>query len=749
MKWNHRVLESFMGNLSKNLQRFFSRKPWALTQSKGFVANALKPMINLVLTVILLGGSTLTMAQSGGASGGAIVGVDAQLVDQDITIRLTAQGSLGRPEGFVMSNPNRVILDFNQAGNGTGKNLHPINLRFLRDVQFAQAGAKLRMVINTDARVKYELKSSGQELFVVLRPEASVAGNLSQKYPSGNLNTPGSADIIYTQTAVSDVRFRRGEKGEGKLVITFSNENMVPDIAQRGDGVLVQLKNTSIPVRLRQKLDVLDFATPVKAVEVNQDGSAGKIQLFTKGLWEYTSYQVNNVLIIEVVPVEYDPNKLTQGNRKEYKGEKLSLNFQNVDIRSILQVIADFRDINIITSDSVGGSLTLRLKDVPWDQALDLILSSKDLGMDKNGNVVHIAPKAELNAQKRLEIENQNRLDALQPLKTEVFKIKYHKATAIRGILQERTAERGNNLLSANGSAVPDERTNTLIVRDYPDKLQSVRDLLALIDVALPQVMIEARIVSTSNSFSESFKPKLALLRPGGGTIPTGAQTIGNYGVTIGGKYSSATAGIGTGTTTATGTTDGFVDFVAGNNTPGSIGFAIFDKAMHNVLGLEIDALETEGLAKTISNPRVVTQTNKAATISSGVQIPYQSAAENGATTTSFVSANLSLSVTPQVTPDGKVLLTVSVNDSSPAEGGQISTKNISTEVLVENGGTLVVGGIYIQSNSKSESRIPFFSGLPIIGKLFRGTTNNDAKNEFLVFLTPRILADGGVSFSN
>lgn len=681
---------------------------------------------------------------------GSIVAIDAQLIEQDITIRLTTRGTISKPEGFIMSNPNRVVLDFSQAQNATGEQLKSFNLRYLRDMQLAQAGPKLRLVINVDARVKYEYRTGANESYIILRPQSSVSTDAAVKYPSGNISGGGvgSANIIYTQTAVNDVRFRRGEKGEGKLIITLSNENLVPDITQRGDGVMVQLKNTSIPVRLRQKLDVLDFATPVKSLEVSQDGSIGKIQVITKGLWEYSSYQVNNVLIVEVVPVEYDPNKLAQGTRKEYKGEKLSLNFQNVDIRSILQVIADFRDMNVITSDTVGGSLTLRLKDVPWDQALDLIMESKDLGMDKTGNVVNIAPKAELNAKRRLVLQQQNQIDDLQPLKTEVFKIKYHKAAAIRGLLQNNNPNQPNNLLSGRGSAVPDDRTNMLIVKDTPDKLQAVRDLLALIDVPLAQIMIEARIVSTDNSFSDSFKPRLALLRPQSVTsIPRSAVDVNSkYGVNVGGTFASATAGLGN---TGTGTgTDGWVNFVDGA-TSGKIGFAIFDKGLSTVLGLEINALESESKAKTISNPRVITQTNKSASITSGVQIPYQSATQSGGTATSFISASLSLSVTPQVTPDGKVMLQVNIGDSAPGSNGTISSKNISTEVLVDNGGTLVIGGIYIQTKSNEEYRIPFFGNLPLIGRMFKSTTFNDGKSEFLVFITPRILAEGGVSFSN
>lgn len=696
----------------------------------------------VILATLLF--SKITFAQFGGG----IINVDAQLSNQDITIRFRAQGQISRPEGFIMSNPNRIVLDFNNIGNATGQSVYPFNLRYLRDVQLAQAGNRLRAVINVDTRVNYKISSTGNDLFVVLRPESSVNSEVGRKYPSANLDPAGKADIVYSQSSVSDIRFRRGEKGEGKIVVSLSSENVVPDITQRGDGVLVLLKNTSTPVRLRQNIDVVDFATPVKGVSVSQEGTAARIHITTKGLWEYTSYQVNNILIVEIVPVEYDPNKLTQGNRKEYTGEKLSLNFQNVDIRSIFQVIADFKDMNIITSDSVGGTITLRLKDVPWDQALELIMDSKDLGMEKNGNIIWIAPKTEINAKKRLALEQAQQIDGLQPVKTEIFKIKYHKAVHVRSVLQEKTLERGNNLLSARGTAVPDERTNTLIVKDVPEKLQEVRDLLAIIDVPLPQVMIEARIVSTSNSFNETFAPKLSLLRPSSKLeAPKSAikNNLGGFtvGPTLGdalGQFKKSTDG--------TLNSNGFVDLLSGSS-PGKIGLAIFDKGLSTILGLELNALEKRGRSKTLSNPRIITQTNKAATITSGVQIPYANATDSGATTTQFVNANLSLNVTPQVTPDGKVLLTVSVNDSSPGEGGQINTKNIQTEVLVENGGTLVIGGIYVQSKGKDQARVPFFADIPLVGRFFRSDVDNDVKSEFLVFITPKVLADGGVSFSN
>jgi type IV pilus assembly protein PilQ len=459
-----------------------------------------------------------------------------------------------------------------------------------------------------------------------------------------------------------------------------------------------------------------------------------------KGQWEHSAYQSDEQFVVEVKEIKIDPKKLTQG--AGYNGQKLSLNFQNIEIRSLLQVIADFTNFNIVTSDSVAGSVTLRLQDVPWDQALDIILQAKGLGMRKNGNVLWVAPKDEIAAKEKLDLESAAAVQGLEPLRTQSFQINYAKAAEIAVQLQASgggAAGASARILSVRGSVIAEPRTNQLFVTDIPSKLEQVQQLLAKLDIAVRQVLIEARIVEASDSFGKSLGVRL------GGGDPRAV----NVGATEGGPFS---AGIGSSYVTgALGTTSGnFVNLPStgalGSSSPGQIALSIFGAGANPFLNLEISALEADGKGKVVSSPRVVTADQIKALIEQGTELPYQVASSSGATSIAFRKANLKLEVTPQITPEGNIILDLdvtkdTVGQSTPA-GFAIDTKHIKTQVLVENGGTVVIGGIFTEDQTENETKVPFFGDLPVLGVLFRNRAKSSTKREMLVFITPKMLAD-------
>jgi type IV pilus assembly protein PilQ len=467
-----------------------------------------------------------------------------------------------------------------------------------------------------------------------------------------------------------------------------------------------------------------------------------------KGLWEHSAYQTDTQFVVEVKQIVPDPNKLTQGSSTGFTGEKLSLNFQNIEVRSVLNVIADFTDLNIITSDAVGGSLTLRLKEVPWDQALQIILDTRGLGMRKSGNVVWIAPRDELATKEKLMLESQQQIGELEAVRTESFQLNYQKAVDVQTLLKSP----GQNVLSKRGSAVVDARTNTVFVQDVPTRLEEVRKLIAQIDVPVRQVMIEARIVEASDTFSKNLGAKL------GYATTQSARALGNarsLNYTVGGPLPS-TAQLTTGSTgqqLVTGTPDisqmQNVSLPAtglGGFTPGVLSTILFNKSFTQFITMELSALEADGKGKIISSPRVLTGDKVEALIEQGTELPYQSATSSGATSVSFRKANLSLKVKPQITPDGNIIMTLDINKDSvgqvTAAGFAIDTKHVKTEVLVENGGTVVIGGIFSQDERTTITKVPLFGDIPVLGNLFKNTGKTDNKTELLVFITPRIVDD-------
>jgi type IV pilus assembly protein PilQ len=630
------------------------------------------------------------------------------------------------PAGFSIKTPPRIALDFPGVSNAMGRSTIDINQGNLKSVTLVQAGERTRVVLNLKQATNYKSQIQGNSLMVVLEPVAPQA--------SESTNQPVFSESKNRDSLpIKDLDFRRGVNGSGRVVVALPNSQVGVDIRQRGQTLVVEFMKSTLPEGLKRRLDVTDFGTPVQTVTTFQVGDRVRMVIEPKGAWEHSAYQSDDQFVVEVKPQRIDPTKLTQG--QGYNGPKLSLNFQNIEVRSLLQVIADFTNFNIVTSDSVTGAVTLRLQDVPWDQALDIILQAKGLGMRKNGNVIWIAPKDELNAKEKLDREANVALEVLEPLRTQSFILNYAKAVDVqRALLGTGTpgaaAGATSRILSLRGSVIAEARTNQLFVTDVATKLEQIQELISKIDIAVRQVLIEARIVEASDTFSRSLGVRLG----GGGAAIDPATTTG--GAQFGASYSGTTAGAGPGT---------FVNLPAAG-AAGTFAVSIFSEGVSRFLNLEITALEADGKGKIVSSPRVVTADKVKAVIEQGTELPYQVASASGATSIAFRKANLMLEVTPQITPEGNVILELDINKDSVGQlttaGFAIDTKHIKTQVLVENGGTVVIGGIFTMTETTNNTKVPLLGDIPILGNLFRGSTKSSDKKELLVFITPKMISD-------
>jgi len=650
--------------------------------------------------------------------------------DGKTVVRVTTKEALKSvPPNFAITSPASIAFDFPNTINALGHSSQNIREGVLRSMNVVQGAGRTRMVLNLSSPVPHEARIDGKDLVVTLSAPAVAQGG------SGANFAEGKADVTH---AVRNIDFRRGASGAGRVVVDLSDSSTGIDIRQQGQNLVVDFLKTSLPENLRKRFDVSDFATPVQVVSAYQQGDNVRMVIEPKGQWEHNAYQSDNQFVVEVKPVT---DAKLEGPK--YTGEKLSLNFQNVEVRAVLNVIADFTNLNIITSDSVTGNITLRLKDVPWDQALDIILKTRGLDMRRTGNVIWIAPADELATREKLALEAAKQIDELEQTRTESFQLNYQKAADVQKLLSDPN----QRMLSKRGSAVVDPRTNTLFVQDTPSRLADVRKLIAKIDVPVRQVMIEARIVEANDTFSKNLGARLGYNETGSGHKFLGDA---NTRFTMGG--SMASVGYQTGQSL---TQPDFLNNSTISNLPaaglnsfnaGQFAFTLFDSAMTQFLNLEISALEADGNGKVISSPRVLTADQVEAVIEQGTEIPYQQATSSGATSVSFRKANLSLKVKPQITPDGNVIMTLDVNKDQPGvttpAGVQINTKHVKTEVLVENGGTVVIGGIYEQSDRTDTTKVPLFGDLPFVGWMFKNKATSTSKTELLVFITPKIVND-------
>lgn len=683
------------------------------------------------VTVWFLAGAAWAHAQ------GAIQSVNGSIQGGVEVLRINLSEPLkAPPTGFTIQSPARIALDLPGVTNALGRSAVEINEGNLRSANVVQAGDRTRVVINLKQAAAYQTRQEGNTLLVVLeRPEA-VSGPTT---PPSAFAESRNLDVA----PLRDVDFRRGAANTGRVVVELANNQVGVDIRQQGQNLVVDFLKTSLPEGLRRRLDVADFGTPVQSITTTQIGDRVRMTVTPTGNWEHSAYQSDNQFVLEVREQKIDPTKLSRG--PGFTGEKLSLNFQNIEVRSLLQVIADFTNFNIVTSDSVSGSVTLRLKDVPWDQALDIILQAKGLGMRKSGNVLWIAPKDEIAAREKQELEAKSQIEGLETLRTQGFQMNYAKAADIAAQLTASSGGTTGNsarILSPRGSVISEPRTNQLFVTDIPSRLEQVQELINKLDVPIRQVMIEARIVEADDTFSKSIGVRL-----GGGARNVGVGSVnGNQ---INGNFGSTYGAVTTGPTL---TSSPFVNLPANPSgaTAASYALSLFSPNASRFLALEISALESDGKGRVVSSPRVVTADQVKALIEQGTEFPYQTATSSGATAIAFRKANLKLEVTPQITPEGNIILDLDINKDSRGEttvsGIAINTKHVKTQVLVENGGTVVIGGIFEQTDRNETDKVPLLGDLPGVGNLFKTRNRILDRSELLIFITPRVLGRNAIN---
>ncbi len=660
------------------------------------------------------------------------------------------------PVSFSTQTPARIALDFNGVSSSVERGDLQFALQNMRSANVVQANGRTRVIFNLKESAGFEVKRLSNRVEIALKDPAAARPALSR-------SEPAAAPAAFLQ----DIDFRRGGDGAGRLIVSLPVSQTAADISTRGRALVIDLPNVQLPDSLRKRLNVTDFGTPVDSVVAEPSATGTRITLNPRGNWEHSAYQTDSRLVVDVKEVKADPTKLTQG--PGFVGDKLSLNFQNIEIRALLQVIADFTNFNIVTSDSVSGAVTLRLKDVPWDQALEIIMQAKSLGMKKSGNVIWIAPKDEIAARDKADLESKVSLEGLEALRTQAFQLNYAKAGDIAAQLGAAGGSGGQaaagggsgatGILSSRGGVIAEPRTNQLFVTDVPSRLQQVEALIAKLDIPVRQVLIEARIVEADDKFGRSLGARLggADLRGVRGGDP-GYDLVGGNRLAIGGTYDAinATTGVyGAGvlsTRSPDRQTPAPIDFFnlpaigVGGGTPASFAISLFSPSANRFLNLELSALEADSRGKIVSSPRLVTADQVKAIIEQGVDIPYQVTAPNGGTTLAFKKASLKLEVTPQITPEGAIILDVEVNKDSIGQillqGVAINTKRVQTQVLVENGGTVVIGGIFESSETDSETKVPYLGDVPLLGNLFKTRTKSSDKTEMLVFITPRVILE-------
>jgi len=663
----------------------------------------------------------------------------ASLPGERVQIKMTLSEALpADPLNFTIDNPARIAVDFPNTSLNLTEKSQAIGIGMANSFSAVEAAGRTRVVINLTSSVSYSMDVQGNS--VTLNLESGVAASSSSN--SSTYSTAGSID---------DIDFRRGENGEGRIIVKLSDPSIAVDMGVEAGKVVIDFLDAQLPSNLDRKLDVVDFATPVKEIDTAASGDNVRMTISAVSEdYDHLAYQSEDQYIIEIKPLTRDEKEELKKDKFGYTGERLSLNFQNIEVRAILQLIADFTSLNMVTSESVSGNVTLRLKNVPWDQALDIILKSRGLGMRKSGNVIMVAPSEELAARERLELEANRQVEELAPLRTEFIQINYADASDLMALIQVPD----HNLVSSRGNVSIDDRTNTLIIQDVSASLQAIRELINELDVPVRQVLIESRIVNADETFAKDIGVRFGYSKHSKqgtndrATIGANDTASGDASpfIGIGGGQAGTIDYGGTTAFNSAGLENYIVDLPAVPADATSLALAI-GKVGSYLLQLELSALIAEGRGEDIASPRVITANQHEAIIESGVEIPYQEASSSGATTVSFKDAVLSLRVTPQITPDDRIIMDLQVNQdtvSSTTVLGvpAINTRNVTTQVLVENGETVVLGGVYSSSDRKSVDRTPFFGDLPYVGFLFKRTDINKEKSELLIFITPKILKD-------
>ena len=726
----------------------------------------------LTITVIMLMGNGLVYAQN------ALLGMRGYVQNGVEFLRLDfAQEVQQAPRGFVLQSPPRITLDFPGVENQSPQNRWAFSTEKLESAQVFVAGDRARVVMNLKQSAGYASSVDGKSVLIRIESETSVPAASASLAPAA-AKAASAALGSQAQAAapvwpvLQDIDFKRGAQGAGMVVLKLPSDQTVADIRRQGTGLTIEMDKVRLPAALRRRMDVGDFATPVQTITSTQNGDRVRVAIEPNGKWDFNSFQIGNALTVEIKPTDAKAVEIAKATESGgYTGQKLSLNFQSIDVRSVLQVIADFTKFNIVTSDTVTGTVTLRLEDVPWDQALDIILQSKGLAMRKKGNVMWVAPKEEIATREKLEYESQVAAQSMEPLLNRSFQINYAKAADIAGKLKETAGSTAaaapaaasttgsgsastpgaapsaaavpasDRIMSARGSVFAEPRTNQIFVTDTAASMDRVQQFISKVDIPLRQVLIEARLVVASEDFGKSLGVKLGGIDAGGGSVFSG-NTRSTFGTNL--NNSIAASGL---TENRISATDTFLNLPASSSAAAvpSIAFTLFSSASSQLIGLELQAIENNSTGRVVSSPRVLTMDQQAAVVSQGIQIPYTTTSSSG-TSTTFQNANLKLEVTPQITPDGTLVLTLDVTKDSlgiqTAAGFAINTNRVKTQALVENGGTVVIGGVYELEETNSENKVPFFGDLPIIGNLFKNNAKSISKKELLVFVTPKIVMD-------
>jgi type IV pilus assembly protein PilQ len=673
------------------------------------------------------------------------------LPGQRIELKLILSDTAPEPLAFTIDDPARIALDLPETALGLSSRRQDVNLGPLDTILTAEANNRTRVVLNLDSLVPYETRRSGNTIYITLGSDAGDAGMTTQ-FAGSSAPTTSPSFAASGARSINSVDFRRTRDGGGRVLVNLSDPSTAVDIRQEGGRVVAIFKDTSLPAELMRRLDVTDFATPVTTVDTLRTNLDTRIVITADGSYEQLAYQSDNDFTIEINPTTEGPEAVSSlfSETKEYAGQRLTLNFQDIETRAVLQLLAETSGRNIVVSDTVQGNVTLRLRNVPWDQALDIVMTTKGLDMRENGNVIIVAPAEEIAARETADLEARQAITELEPLYSEFLQVNYAKASDLAALIAGDT---GNALLSERGSVGIDDRTNTLLVQDTAERLQDIRRLVRTLDIPIRQVLIESRIVVVNDDYSRELGTRF------GFTGVTDNSADGIISVTGSGEGSetivqSALDNLAnTGQpfpVTAPGIADRYNVNVPIENPAGRIALAVLNSDY--IVDLELTALQAEGRGEIVSTPRIITANQKEARIEQGVEIPYQESASSGATTTQFKKAVLSLTVTPQITPDNNIIMDLLVSKDNVGEltpsatGGlvpSIDTRAVETQVLVRDGQTVVLGGIYETERRETINKVPFLGDIPGVGALFRSTSNVSNKAELLIFVTPRILKEG------
>ena len=679
----------------------------------------------------------------------------AELPGERFEVRLSFSDMPPQPEGYTIEDPARIVLDFPEVDVALAQKKYPLSFANGKSVVVLGAGGRSRMILNLEQLADYQTRVEGTDFIV------QVGAGQAQQYVVPETRSVASSVVSDngsdTKGGISDIDFRRGENGEGKIIFTLSNANIGIDVEEQGDGVRVNFLDVWLPEELRRRLDVTDFATPVSIVSADYDGRGASIKVEASGDYDYLAYQADNEYVVSINPLSEEELEEKKA-RFSFVGDKLSLNFQDIEVRSVLQLIADFTELNLVASDTVSGSITLRLENVPWDQALDLVLKTKGLDKRQVGNVLMVAPAEEIAEREKQELETKRQLEELAPLRTEFIRVRYANAKELfelfKGQRQDASGSsgsRGNSgggqgtstgsILSQRGQAIVDERTNSIILTDTEEKISAFKKLVEQIDIPIRQVLIEARIVIANTDFRKEIG-----VRWGG----IGVDNVDDTLVQVGGSVDSLDSTPGSPFEFFNGgTTDLEENMMVDLGVENAAGtFALSLLRSDILITAELSALQDDGHAEIVSQPKVITGDKQQATIESGQEIPYQEASSSGATTTSFKEAVLKLDVTPQITPDNRIIMDLKINQDSVAgidSASQvpiIDVTQLETQVLVGNGQTVVLGGIYQNQEVVGETKVPFLGDIPYIGRAFKQNLRTESKTELLIFITPKILSE-------